>query len=146
MKELHRVYVTMNYYVFMGNRKLQKKKTVNSCGSHTMIILHVLIFECYKKLDCQCTSVYLAQKYYSCTYNNIEYTKSCLPPGREHHFTCSSEQHEGLVICKAKPVPLYLRPWIYWFILGYPAHNFLHSEVKHSTDGASPSRVSSYTT
>ena len=110
MKELHRVYVTMNYYVLMGNRMLQKKKTVNSCGSHTIIILHVLIIVYYKKLDCQFTSVYLAQKYYSCTYNNIEYTKSCLPPEWEHHFTCSSEQHEGLVTCKAKPVPLYLRP------------------------------------
>lgn len=132
MKELHRVYVTMNYYVLMGNRTLKKKKTVSSWESHTMIILHVLIFVCYKKLDCQCTSVYLARKYYSCPYNNIEYTKSCLPPGREHHFTCSSEQHERLVICKANPVPLYFRPWIYWFSLGYPAHNFLHS-LKSST-------------
>ena len=26
MKELHRVYVTMNYYVLMGNRTLKKKK------------------------------------------------------------------------------------------------------------------------
>ena len=129
----------------MGNRTLKKKKTASLWGSHTVIILHVLIFVCYKKLDCQCTSVYLARKYYSCTYNNIEYTKSCLPPGREHHFTCSSEQHERLVICKANPVPLYFRPWIYWFSLGYPAHNFLHSEVKHSTNWASPSRVSSYT-
>ena len=57
----------------------------------------------------QCTSVYLARKYYSCTCNNVKYPKSCLPPGREHHFTCSSEQHERLVICRAKVVSLYLR-------------------------------------
>ena len=76
-----------------------------------MIILHVIIYFWYitKKFDCQCASVYLARKYYSCTCNNIEYTKSCLPPGREHNFTCSSEQHEGLVIGKAKPVSLYLK-------------------------------------
>ena len=178
----------MNYYVLMGNRMLQKKKTVNSCGSHTMIILRVIIFVCYKKFDCQwarssqpkfpeisvqksmdrfgptekvskklvhllrwttfpgrtglnfgwidpvqCTSVYLARKYYSCTCNNIEYPKSCLPPGREHHFTCSSEQHEGLVICKAKPVPLYLRPWIYYIGSAFGIQPTTSSTLKSST-------------
>ena len=89
----------------------------------------------------QYTSVYLAWKYYSCRCNNTEYTKPCLPPGREHHFTCSSEKYEGLVICKAKPIPLYLRPWIYWSSLGYRARNFLRSEVKHSTTWTSPAGV-----
>lgn len=134
MKELHRVYVTMNYYVLMGNRTLKKKKNSQLMRKPHHDNITCTHFCMLQKLDCQCTSVYLARKYYSCTYNNIEYTKSCLPPGREHHFTCSSEQHKRLVICKANPVPLYFRPWIYWFSLGYPAHNFLHSEVKHSTN------------